>query len=218
MSATASWTRVRFFRHLWQPPETAKALYLDVGCGAGTYSQFLADEAGLEVVGIDYSVPTLVKARQRISESIRLCAADAMRLPFGDARFDGALCFGVLQAVADSAPVARELARVLKPGAGLWIDALNRDGVASRYERTRLHWQGKSMHLRYESPRRLSDVLQNAGFDRPSRHWLPILPARFRGAQPMLETRWARATLRHVYPLGLLLSHAFVLTTRRAMA
>src|SRR5207237_423577 len=61
----------------------ARFVYLDVGCGAGTYTRWLSDQ-GLQVVGLDYSQPTLKKARQRMSPGIPLCAGDATRLPFAD--------------------------------------------------------------------------------------------------------------------------------------
>ncbi len=205
--------RFRFFRRLWRRA-TPAALYLDVGCGAGTYTRWLAEQ-GLQVVGIDYSQPTLAKARARSSPTIALCAGDATRLPFADAAFDGALCFGVLQAVSDSAPVISELARILKPGAQLWIDALNGGGVAARVEQARLRLQGKGMHLRYESPRHLNKILSDAGFDGIAQHWLPIVPSRIQWLQPLVESSVARWTLAGLPPLGTLLSHSFVFQGRR---
>ena len=155
-------TRLRFFRGLWRSAPRG-AMYLDAGCGAGTYTRWLV-EHGVQAIGIDYSLPTLMKARERSAAVTSFCAADAVSLPFRDATFDGALCFGLLQAVSDSTPVARELARVLKPGATLWIDALNRGGVAARAARARLRLRGRPMHLRYESPVALARILVDAGF------------------------------------------------------
>ena len=66
----ASRAGFRFFRGLWQDPP-AGSRYLDVGCGAGTYSRWLAAR-GLEVIGIDYSQPTLVKARDRTESGRRV--------------------------------------------------------------------------------------------------------------------------------------------------
>lgn len=43
------------------------ALWLDIGCGAGTYTRMLASE-GLRVIGIDYSLPSLVKACKRTDD------------------------------------------------------------------------------------------------------------------------------------------------------
>lgn len=209
-------TRMRFFRSLWAPVP-AGSLYLDAGCGAGTYARWL-DDQGLRAVGVDYSLPALVKARDRSPPAVSYCAADAVRLPFADAVFDGALCFGVLQAVSESAPVVRELARVLKPGAALWIDALNRSGLAARVTTARRRARGRPMHLRYEEPGALARALAVAGFDRLERHWLPIVPHGMRHLRPLVESRLARLALSRAPILGGLLSHAFVYRATRAGA
>jgi SAM-dependent methyltransferase len=207
-------TRFRFFRGLW-PATPPGALYLDAGCGAGTYTRWLTGQ-GMRVVGIDYSLPALAKARDRSGSAPMFCGADAVHLPFGDATFDAALCFGLLQAVSDSTPVVRELARVLKPGAALWIDALNRGGVAARAARTRLRLRHQPMHLRYESPRILGSILADAGFQNLTRHWLPIMPSRLQRLQPLVESRFARLALATITPVGAFLSHAFVYCATRA--
>ena len=206
-------TRFRFFRRLWHGAAPGSS-YLDVGCGAGTYTRWLAEQ-GLQVIGLDYSQPTLKKARQRISPGIPLCAGDATRLPFADASFDGALCFGVLQAVSDSASVVRELARILKPGGDLWIDALNGSGVAARFEKARLRLKGKGMHLRYELYGHLTRMLSSSGFCEPTLHWLPIAPSRIHWLQPLIESRLARRAFAGFAPAGALLSHSFAFHARR---
>jgi len=213
-SGTGLDTRFRCFRGLWRRAP-AGARYLDAGCGAATYTRWLAEQ-GVNPIGVDYSLPTLRKARARTPPSIFLCAGDATRLPFRSASFDGILCFGLLQAVSDSAQVADELARVLKPGGELWIDALNRGAVAARIEQGRRRLRGKGMHLRYERAAELVSILTAAGFDSVQRHWLPIVPARFPNVQRALDSRAVRAMLAAVYPLGVMLSHAFILHARRA--
>ena len=209
-------TRFRFFRRLWRPAAPG-ARYIDVGCGAATYTRWLAEQ-GVHMVGLDYSHPTLIKARARTPADIPLYAGDASRLPFPDETFDGALCFGLLQAVSDSAGVVRELARVLKPGGELWIDALNGAGVAARVEQARLRLRGKDVHLRYEFRRRLASVLREAGFVDLAAHWLPIVPSRMQPLQPLLESRGARYAMTHFPWAGMLLSHSFIVHARRASA
>lgn len=215
-SASGLDTRFRFFRRLWTGAAEGSR-WLDVGCGAGTYSRWLVDRQ-LSVVGLDYSQPTLDKARRRLPSTIALCAGDAMQLPFRDASFDGVLCFGVLQAVSETAPVVREIARVLKPGAMLYIDALNRDGLAARLTETRRRLRRKAPHLRYESAGRLARILEESGFGKVARHWLPIAPARLTALQPALESQAFMATLMKVPPAGRLLSHSIVCTATRRPA
>lgn len=202
-------TRFRFFTSHWHGAN-AGALYLDAGCGAGTYSRWLAS-LGLRVIGADYSLPALVKARQRESKGIVYCAADASRLPFPDGFADGLLCFGVLQAVWDSRPFVAEAARVLRPGGELWIDALNASGLRGKWDNATRRMRGKPMHLRYESPRRLMATLHDAGFVDLRRYWLPIMPSQLRWLQPVCEANTTQLMLRAIPLAGALVSHSVLI-------
>lgn len=201
-------TRFRFFTSLWHGAP-AGALYIDSGCGAGTYSRWLI-HAGQRVIGVDYSLPALIKAKQRESKQITYCAADASKLPFPNNCADGMLCFGVLQAVWDSEPFMAEAARVLKPGGELWVDALNANGLRAMWDNTRRHLRRKPMHLRYESPRKLMQTLNNAGFINLTRHWLPIMPSRLQRLQPACESPVTQFILNAIPPIGALVSHSFL--------
>jgi SAM-dependent methyltransferase len=209
-------TRFRFFRSLWQGAAEG-ALYLDVGCGAGTYSRWLADE-GVDVIGVDYSRVALVKAKLRKADRIAYCASDAGRLPFKSGSVEGALCFGVLQAVRDSRRIVDELARVVRPGGEVWIDALNAANPVARWDRAKRGWKGKPMHLRYELSSVLLDLMRGAGFEGLSRHWLVILPRRLYRLHPVAEGRPTRWLLRAVPGLGPLMSHSFVIRGRRSQS
>ena len=215
-SPTGLDTRFRFFTRRWNDAP-AGGLWLDVGCGAGTYSRWLR-ERGLRVVGLDYSQPTLAKARARLPTEIALAAADAKSLPIADEAVDGILCFGVLQAVSESATVVRELGRVLKRGGLLWIDALNREGLAARITTARRRMQGKGQHLRYESADALECALAESGFGDVHRHWLPIAPARFAHGQRLLESPAARYCVDRVPLIGRLASHSVAFSARKGPA
>lgn len=208
-SPTGLETRFRFFCSLWTGA-AKDAVFLDVGCGAGTYSRWLADQ-GLTVIGVDYSYLSLVKGRRRDSVRVHYCASDAMRLPFPDGSVDGALCFGVLQAVWDSTPVVSELARVVRPGGEIWIDALNAWNPAAFWDRSQRRLKRKPMHLRYESAHALLELMRVAGFEALSRHWLPIMPRRLQRFQALSETPLARCVLNAVPAFGSIASHSFVI-------
>ncbi len=68
------------------------------------------------VIGADFVVPMLARGRGK-AERTRPVGADALTLPFADARFDGAMvAFGVRN-LADLDAGLAEAHRVLKPGA-----------------------------------------------------------------------------------------------------
>jgi ubiquinone/menaquinone biosynthesis C-methylase UbiE len=205
--------RVRRFVSLWSAPASAQ-LWLDAGCGAGTYTGLL-QQSGLKVVGVDYSLVTLLKARLHHPQAKHYIVADIRQLPFASNTFHGVLCFGVLQVMADSASVVDELCRQVRPGGELWLDALNAHCVVHSIERWHRRVLGKPIHLRYESPAALRRVLRRAGMHQVRTHWMPILPARLRHWQPLLETRLLVALLRSVPLLGLLGSHAFIVHARK---
>jgi ubiquinone/menaquinone biosynthesis C-methylase UbiE len=212
-SPTGLEARVRRFVSLWHAPQRGQR-WLDAGCGAGTYTRLL-EKAGLDVLGVDYSLVTLCKARVRDAQPRAYVVADIRRLPFAPGRFDGLLCFGVLQAMADSASVVEELCRQVRPGGELWLDALNRRCAVHSLDLMRRRLLGKPPHLRYESPARLRRALTRAGMREVRVHWMPILPARLQRWQRALESRLAVALLRHVPLLGLLSCHAFIIHARK---
>ena len=211
-SPTGLDARIRRFLSLWKPAATGR--WLDAGCGAGTYTSILRKH-GLEVVAIDYSLPTLRKAASRNLDVVGLLAADVRQLPFRNEHFDGVLCFGVNQALADSRPAVEELSRQVKPGGELWIDALNRWCLANLYESVRRRYRGRPVHLRYESPRQIRRLLRECGFTNVGVHWMPIAPGHSQRLQRMIESRAVQGLLRRLPPLGLLISHSFVVHGRK---
>src|SRR5262245_34937644 len=74
--------RMQSFLRAWRrTPESVDSAgrWLDAGSGAGTYTRFLAGD-GRRVTAIDYSLPTVRKAKERSTGSVGWCTADATRL------------------------------------------------------------------------------------------------------------------------------------------
>lgn len=97
--------------------------WLDAATGTGAVARLLA-RAGADVTGLDLS-PVLIETARRETEdaglTVRFDAGDAEALPYEDASFDGvASSYGVMFA-PDHAAVARELARVCRPGGRLGL-------------------------------------------------------------------------------------------------
>ena len=94
---------------------------LDLGCGIGRLSVWLAGKAAL-VTGVDISEEMIRVARRKAgSEGARnasFAVYDGTALPFEDGLFDVAVCCGVLKYVignADFAAIIRDMCRVVKP-------------------------------------------------------------------------------------------------------
>lgn len=205
--------RLRCFRRRWIQ-RAREGLWLDAGCGAGTYCRLLAD-AGLTVVGADFSYPTIRQAARKYGTAAAWLVSDVARLPLRHASFDGALCFGVLQAVSDPRSAVSGLAGCLRAGGEVWLDALNARCLPNLLRIAASRMTGKPTRMRYDSPRRLVRLLRELGFEEIERFWVPILPARFARFQWIMETTWVVWLLHAVPALGGLLSHSVMITARR---
>jgi SAM-dependent methyltransferase len=183
---------------------------LDAGCGAGTYSRILVRH-GLSVIGLDYSLPTISKAVARNLNAAAFTVADVRRIPFRPGSFDGVLCFGVTQALADTQPAVQELALQLRSGGELWIDGLNAWCVVHAYDLLRRYLSRRPMHLRYESPARVKRMLKECGFTDVRLYWMPIVPSRARALQRLIEAGAVDHVLRVMPFFAKLISHAFII-------
>lgn len=97
------------------PPLPPGARVLDVGCGTGANGPVLAARAAF-TVGLDASAVPLGLGERGDARSARL-RGDATALPFPDASFDLVVALDVLEHLDDDAAGAREVRRVLRPGA-----------------------------------------------------------------------------------------------------
>ena len=108
--------------------------WLDVGCGTGAVAMRAA-RAGADVTGVDLSPVMVETARRRAAEEgleIAYDVGDAENLPYEDASFDVvSSSVGVFLAPVHEA-VARELARVVRPGGRLGITAWRPGGRVQR--------------------------------------------------------------------------------------
>jgi len=215
-STTGLAARVRQFQGFFTDSARKPGVWLDVGCGAGTYSRLLRAQ-GHQVVGLDYALPSLHKARLKAgNEEIAWSTADVQQLPIKDGSVDGILCFGVMQALAAPDRALAELARVLRPGGELWVDALNAGCGPTLVSEWRRNRRGHPPHLRYDQHRDFVTAVKRASLEVRSLNWLRILPGRLQGLQPVLEARPLAAALNVVTPVGSLLSHSFVLRAFKA--
>ena len=96
---------------------------LDMACGDGAYSPWLAEQVGPtgRVVAIDIRPAYLALARTEAMRSppgriVEVCAASIDALPFADDCFDLSWCAESLYSLHDPVAALRNLLRVTKPG------------------------------------------------------------------------------------------------------
>lgn len=99
---------------------TAGMHVLDIGCGIGGASRYLAT-LGCRVSAIDLTPEFIEVARELtrrcgLAERIDCRVASALDLPFPDAGFDRVWCHNVTMNIADKPRLLAEVVRVLKPG------------------------------------------------------------------------------------------------------
>lgn len=106
----------------WAPEDLAGKRVLDVGCGAGRFTE-VALSTGARVVAVDYS-SAVDACFNNFSPQPRLdiIQADVYALPFRPAQFDFIYCLGVLQHTPDVKRAFMKLPALLKEGGRITVD------------------------------------------------------------------------------------------------
>src|SRR5205823_2151162 len=152
-----------------------RAQVLDVGCGPGWMSEFLA-RCGYWVTGIDISEDMVEIARLRVSripeqvgEGIdplaEFHAMPVQELPWTN-RFDAAILYDTMHHFDDELETLKVIQRALVPGGTIYIREGARPAPGSESEQALI--QEMRVHQTLESPfdpRYLLDVVREAGFE-----------------------------------------------------
>jgi SAM-dependent methyltransferase len=153
----------------------ARASIIDVGCGSGWASLFLA-EAGYLVTGYDLVTANVELARTRAARwgsSARFEQADMEALPVGEP-VDAALIFDALHHTRQQRRTLESVASRIKPGGWLILGEatwLHRFSPEARTVRRELGWLERGIGLRA-----LKRDLRDAGFEAPRRFFQPTDP------------------------------------------
>jgi len=144
-------------------------LVLDAGCGEGRHC-FGCLERGARVVGLDLDFESLRLPSRRLRERAGeigtlggMVQGDTFHLPYRDATFDRVICSEVMEHVHDYVAVARELARVTRPGGKL---AITIPTATSEHLYLRLgdeYFESPGGHIRIFRPQQLARGLAKAG-------------------------------------------------------
>ncbi len=150
-----------------------KEKLLDVGCGdATTYHKQLLSIVK-ELYGLDVSTRAVSRA-ELIGLKCTRIKLDSEVFPHADATFDGATCIEVFEHLFDPLFTAKEIFRVLKPGAELVTSVPNFGYFADRLEalfRARLRTSAfnpnnpfAGAHIRFFSLHEFKKMFRSAGF------------------------------------------------------
>jgi SAM-dependent methyltransferase len=208
--------RVRCFHSLVSAaPPGPPPVALELGCGAGTYVRLLAG-LGYRAIGLDYSLPSLGRARAADpGNKGRYLAGEAYRLPCRPGTVDLVVSIGVFQALARPEAALAEIVRVLRPGGTLLLEALNRRSLAARagWVRTKLRRLPPRV-LAYD-PAQMAGWLEAFGFTDVERVPVCLLPRRLPALEWVLDTPAVRRTVAVSSTVANLLAHAVWFRCRR---
>ncbi|MEZ5355980.1 MAG: methyltransferase domain-containing protein [Bryobacteraceae bacterium] len=140
---------------------------VDVGCGLGGSSRYLAQRFGCRVTGVDLTpefceVAADLTRRVGLDGRVEFRCASALAMPLDDASADLAWTQHVQMNIEDKAGLYREIARVLKPG-GLFAfhDILAGPGGETFFP---VHWADHAGLSHLIAPEALRELLQQSGF------------------------------------------------------
>jgi 2-polyprenyl-6-hydroxyphenyl methylase/3-demethylubiquinone-9 3-methyltransferase len=154
---------------------------LDVGCGAGFLSNYLA-ELGHRVTGIDAASDSLdVAARHDASGTVRYTLGNALELPYPDGNFDVVCAMDFLEHVDEPERVIAEAARVLRPSGLFFFHTFNRNWLAWLVVIKGVEWFVKNtprdmhvLHL-FLTPQEVQTMCRSHG----------LLPVELLGSRPL---------------------------------
>jgi ubiquinone/menaquinone biosynthesis C-methylase UbiE len=127
---------------------------LDLGCGAGAYSQAL-NQLGYNCVGCDVNVDYLRTAR---THGVAVAAVDST-LPFADRTFDSVILFEVIEHVGDFGVLIREAFRVGRKNVLITVPNSENLDLMRDNDVTYAHMLSAD-HLHFFDPHSLKSILR----------------------------------------------------------
>ena len=117
-------SKERFFIETgWKREELENKSILEVGSGAGRFTQIILDFTNANLYSVDYSNAVEANYKNNGPHSrLNLFQASIYEMPFAQGQFDKVFCFGVLQHTPDVERSVRSLIDMVKPGGELVVD------------------------------------------------------------------------------------------------
>lgn len=116
-------SRKRFFACSGWKRDLKDEKILEVGSGAGRFTEIVNQYTDAILYSLDYSNAVDVNARNNPpGKRLKFFQASMFHMPFAENSFDKIFCFGVLQHTPDFKKALECMAKVLKPGGELVVD------------------------------------------------------------------------------------------------
>ena len=140
---------------------------LDVGCGLGGASRYVANKYNNSVTGIDLTeeyieTGNVLSTWIKLDKYVSLHQGSALSMPFDDRSFDGAFMLHVGMNIEDKAQLFKEMFRVLKPGTSIGVyDVMRNNDGELTYP---VPWATDESTSYLATPNQYKGVLKKAGF------------------------------------------------------
>ena len=115
---------VRFFAETnWDKENLSGKNVLEVGSGAGRFTQIILDHTGAGLYSVDYSNAVEANfSNNGPNDRLHLFQASIYHMPFAKDQFDKVICIGVLQHTPEVERSVKSLIEMIKPGGELVVD------------------------------------------------------------------------------------------------
>jgi cytosine/adenosine deaminase-related metal-dependent hydrolase/ubiquinone/menaquinone biosynthesis C-methylase UbiE len=140
---------------------------LDVGCGTGRWLHLLASHHPASLTGVDASPQMLQRASTKLGTTSRLHLGSCVALPVPSATADLVLASFVLSYLESVEDFARELHRVARPGANIFLTDMHPDTASfHNWKRSfRANDSEEQLQSTFYSLKQISDVFRSCGFE-----------------------------------------------------
>jgi cytosine/adenosine deaminase-related metal-dependent hydrolase/ubiquinone/menaquinone biosynthesis C-methylase UbiE len=148
-------------------PDTTGLNVLDAGCGTGRWLQQLAAHNPASLIGVDSSPLMLERASDKLASAAILRLGSCLALPVENSSADLVLSSFVLSYLDSLEAFARELHRVTRPGASVFLTDMHPETALSCNWKRAFKVNGMEEHLQAcnHSPQGIIDVFQAYGFE-----------------------------------------------------
>jgi cytosine/adenosine deaminase-related metal-dependent hydrolase/ubiquinone/menaquinone biosynthesis C-methylase UbiE len=148
-------------------PDVCGLDVLDAGCGTGRWLQILASHHPASLIGVDTSPQMLHHASVKLGPAATLRLGSCVALPIQSAMVDLVLASFVLSYIESVEAFARELYRVARPGATVFITDMHPDTAITCNWKRSFQANGSEEHLQTmgHTLQEITGIFQACGFE-----------------------------------------------------